>query len=248
MVVGLPALGAIAKKLIEVFGGDKREGEQESKGEGKPGVPVSGRPPAHPVARPMPVRTMPRPDQHRRVARPFPHGESPAGTSEGPPAKAPPTTAASEGREVMAEIIEEIMPGLVGQLRPKTAPQPPARPERRPPPTSRMPPAPPHSRVQPAEGRQPKRVRKRAPVGEARPAKKTRSKKASPGLGFSDRLHLGTAYDEAPAGEVELVEGVAEGYDADSLRRQTRASLRRAIVMSEILGPPLALRAHSDQR
>ena len=164
------------------------------------------------LGRPEPVRLRP-PSPARPVARPMP---TPQGSGPvAPPARPRPVT-----KFPSVESLPEMLREVFAQLG-DAEETPPSRPA--PPPVA----APPRARAVPGierTGRKPVAARQRARSKPgAAPAAGVRSRVAS----VADGDVRKTAIKDLPPGTV---------------RHPTRASLRRAIIMNEILSPPLALR------
>jgi len=229
-IVALSALGWLAKKLIEHFGGPKAEGKEietdvvEAEEVEEPREVY----PAGPIARPMPSPVQPTTGgrQPRPVARPYP-------TQTAPPTR--PVT--HPGRAA---------PPIVGR-RPVSPPvasrpqQPPPTPpsQRRPPPELHVDlPSEQAEKELTSERRrmrlpseQPSRERKRRPKREREAEFET----VQPSL--AQRLPPREAR-ELSAEDEELLAFI---------QHPTQQSLRQAIVMNEILGSPVGLRAFEDK-
>ena len=235
LLIGGSALGGVAKTLINKFGG-KASGEDESasKPDGRSATPLRQQP-MHPVARPMPQR---RGEQGQATARPYPLQPATPMPSD----QASPPSLVRRGRaalpsETVAQPVARIPtpsrrmpPPLVQPAEPGARPRPVAVEPRSIPPRQRPP--------QAAPAPQPKR---RAKV---RARASTKPKEAETTLGTLADRHLevsaGLLHPDTEA--IKRVQRVA----VDPIRRPTRQGLRRAIIMNEILGPPIALRPPDD--
>ena len=226
------ALMAVAKPLIEYFGGKKEGDEDKEEGESKQ-VPKSPRhKPDRPVARAMPIRHAADPHNHeRRVARavpfpptqPAPHAQVPPRSRSKTPVPPSPKPVEPQ-RSVMEEILEEALPEIARELKSQiTAHQRPPTPA----PRSRQDqPGRPAPRPKPA-----RKIRKRPPSETTASTPEEHLKKLD---------HLKANVGDAPASRAKRSKQPEPSID--SIHHPTRSSLRRAIIMNEILGAPIALR------
>ncbi len=212
LVVGGSALGSVSKKLIEHFGSKESPSPESEDFPGR--IPGPARP-DHPPARPMPARGSQPPPAHPAPLRPL----------------------------VLERVPDKrVTPPLVA---------PTDTPVARPAPKTLHPASP---TDEPAQSRRgvPPAPAKRRPARRASRSAETVAATASHGFEPTDHLphldpeeHLGHLAPEGHLGNLDVTEQtVVETKDEllDQVRRPSRAALRRAIVMSEILAPPLALR------
>lgn len=230
--LALFALAAVAKPLIEYFGGKKEGDEDKEKGGSKQALKPPRREPDQPVASPRPTRPPGgHQDRERRVARPFPfQAAEPAPQAQVPPRSKsrtpvpPPPKPAKPQRSVMEEILEEALPEIARELKAQI-------------PTSKRPPttAPRSKQDQPGRSaprpKPARKVRKRPPPEITASSPEERLKKLD---------HLETNIGDAPAQRARRAK--QPGPLFDPVHHPTRSSLRKAIIMNEILGTPLALR------
>jgi len=230
VLVGGSAIGGVVKALIEKFGGkdssEYRKKRTDSKEADRPQPARSGHPPArparpaHPPARPThpPARPVATRSEAQPVARPLPTR---------------PIAQLSQG--------ESAAPAIP---RPQRR-SPPQRPVARPAPeTARQTPARPTRQVR---VKQPRPARSPAPRPELTLQESMREFDER-GSSLVDH-HLTTALPSEGVAHpsTELAhpdEQIAEDrtLDLDAIRTPTPRALRQAIIMNEILGPPLALR------
>jgi hypothetical protein len=236
LVVGFSAFGAIAQALIKKFGGKKGEIDKPEK---KPRRKAAqNEPDWRPVARPMPQQ------QARRTASPSEQGDHKRSWAERIELPDP-------LREVLSEVMPEIVPPKPAKKIERSARKPtPASPAAPPKPDHREISVPPARPV--ASPTQVKKIRQRpSKPQQARPAPVQQSTQSAPGT-FEESLnvfedHLGhLEYDMGSFSSGFSITSewdtpiVAPGFEF--LRNPDRAMLRKAIVMSELLAPPLALR------
>lgn len=174
------------------------------------------------LGRPEPALRRP-PPPARPVARPMP--QAPTATPQGSGPVAPPARPRPVSKFPRVESLPQMLRGVFAQLG-EAGEATQSRPA--PPPVA----PPPHARAAPGverTGRQPvaARQRTRSKAGTA-PADKARPRVASVEKSGIRKTQI----KDSPLGTV---------------RHPTRASLRRAIIMNEILSPPLALR-RDDER
>jgi hypothetical protein len=229
-IVALSALGWLAKKLIEYFGGPKAERketrpdvmEAEEIEEPADVYPAGTGPrPMPPPARPATGRRGPRP-----VARPYPTPTAPPTRPVPRPGHAAPPTV---------------------ERRPAPPPVTP-RPQQPPPspPFERRPPRELHLDL-PSERVETKRrsTRRRAGLPSKRaPRERKRRPKLKRGVEI-EILEPSLAQRFAPR-KTRDVQGEQDELLA-FVQHPTRQSLRQAIVMNEILGPPVGLRPFEDK-
>ena len=188
VIIGLSALGSIAKPLIKKFGGkdpdELRKRQMEQRVEQR--APAR---PAHPPARPMPARP--------RLQ----------------PAIEPPVAQARPARSVPPSV---------------PAPPTPRRPSPRPTPSQ-------STRPRPKPVANSERDLSERHLAKLESTITERHLRTT--LPSEDVAHPAT---EALHAYEHAVSGVDEEMEA--IRHPTRAALRRAIVMNEILGPPVGLR------
>lgn len=218
IVVGLSALGAVARKLIEVFSAKSKRGSSS----------VSPVPPGA-ERRPAPVGPRRRPVAPP-VAMPL-DGASAGG-------RVAPDKAEVELPQVLREMLQDLtgVPIETARARPKVVPpRPPGRP--RPVPSS-PPPAP---TERPRRARPPATKRDRQDDAFTQVDDEERHFQA----GLTQRMsHLESAFDAEGTGPSSADVVKPSGRSG---WRPARGDLRRAIVMYEIFSPPMALRAPADE-
>ena len=244
VVIAGSVLGGISKKLIEKFSKDKTQrpeiGRPERRSQGAPSHPRV--PPAHPVARPLPSRE----EAQRPTDRPVAQRHAP-----------PPPVELVE--------LEVVLPPVV--------PRPPAAPRR---PAAQQPlagpPQVPTAAPSPRPRREPAQRSATKPRRGRRIARKpgeTPYDGVEAGLGHLEptvegRLgHLESALEDETVEVEAAVEDRLGHMDSDLdvvdptsarsrrrtgllARRPTRRALQHAVLMREILGPPLALRTPDE--
>ena len=244
VIIAGSVLGPVAKKLIEKFSPVKEQepgtGRPKQRGQGAPSPPRV--PPAHPVARPLPPQLGPQ----RPAARPVARGHVP-----------PPPVEQFE--------LEVVLPPVTPH--PRTAPRRPAaqQPPTRPPqvPTAAPPPRP---RREPAQrsATKPERGRRIARKPSETPYDGVEARLGHLEPTVADRLgHLESALEDETVEVEAAVEDRLGHMDSDLdvvdptsarsrrrtgllARRPTRRALQHAVLMREILGPPLALRTPDE--
>ena len=174
------------------------------------------------LGRPEPLPRRP-PPPARPVARPMP--QAPTATPQAAGPVAPPAQPRPASRFPRVESLPQMLRGVFKQLG-DAGETPPSR-------SAPLPAAPPpQARAAPGierAGRKPVAARKRA---RSKPG-------ASPVAGVRPLV--------ASVAEGDVQETQIKDSPLDTVRHPTRASLRRAIIMNEILSPPLALR-RDDER
>ncbi len=235
VIVAASVLRPVAKWLIAKTSPGKEEEPKAilgDRGAGKPPAPRGRVPSARPVARPMPTpgqRGEAAAQPHAPLARDSQVAPSTAGGARRDPRTGVPTARPTVSQE-QGPATPVIPPP------PRVTPRrPPARPA---PPPAKRPPA----QVARSQGRisvKPKesKLRHLQPTLDATLGEEEDTK-------FAKRAReLGTLRVERTA---ELVPEVVHG-EFDPIRNPTRRWLRQAILMREILGPPLALRPPDDR-
>lgn len=223
VVIGGSMLGGMSQWLIRKF---SRESPEDSHGAGqgdrtgRPPAPSARRPEsARPVARPMPRPSdRAQSEPPRPVAKPLP--PRPVQRPISTPAETRPARTHRPAQPVAREPAPR-------------RPTPPAVPRKPPPPK----PAPPR----------PKSVQQRAAKPAKRRAKRKRQElinvvsEAEVERALADRDFEHALPDAGPYGRTQ-----STSWLGDFAAHPTRKALRQAIVMSEVLGRPLALRPPSD--
>ena len=224
-IVAMPILGSAAKFFIRKFSPQDKGDEQASNASGGT---APRRDPARPVARPLPSRPV-------RPVAPGP------GTVEQPAAV---RRASIPVPEPLRDILSEVMPELV--------PPRPKPPEARP---REEVAAPRRRRTKP----QPRTVSRERRAATPRPSSEPRAERSKSGRSSrrvpkeSLETRLGSADERVGHLQSTLVatDDAAGGDNLwrdqwASLKNPTRRAIRFAIVMNEILGPPVALRGPHD--
>jgi len=241
IVIAFVVLGNVANALIK---GIKEKKERERKHTTPTSRPSSaqprgGAPSAYPTARPRP----PRPEVARPVPPARPTAPQQPATELAPEAQ-PPRPAPTLGipRELLPEGLEEVLAEIVPQLvRPKPRPQTPP-PAQHPPVRKTRKAAAPHPRSAPPSPR-PEQPSSSRPTD---PAKRlgtlTSNLDAEPPREPSVAAHVEShiSHLDHPVSDATI------GTLAHGRRRPTRAALRHAIIMNEIISPPRALRPLED--
>lgn len=241
IVIAFVVFGNIANSIIKSI---KEKKEREKKlttpmPEPLPTQQRPGGPSAFPTARPRPTRP--------EVARPLPPTRPtspPPPLARPAPEAQPPRPAKTLGipRELLPEGLQEVLAEAVPELvRPKPRPQTP-----------------------PSAQRPPVRTQQKASSGRQRtalPSERSKMKKSQRPADSAERLGTMTSsFDVEPPRESSVdayveshishlkhpVEDVPLGTAAHARRLPSRAALRHAIIMSEILSPPRALRPIED--
>ena len=223
IVIAIGALSSVANAIIKRIK-DKKERERLKEPVPKPPAPSSGRAGMEPVRPRPPARDVARPRPPVARAR-RPESRTPSQPPGPPPrTESPPQRPSGIPRELLPEGVEEVLSEVFPQLlQPK--------------PSKRREPAPAASRAE-------------LPVAKPRRAKGKSKPKEVEAIGPG--LEIGasgiSSHVDSHIGNFEhLIEDVSP-VDATTGRRiPSRASLRRAIVMNEILMPPKSLR-HDDDR
>jgi hypothetical protein len=223
LLVAGSAFAAVAKKLIEFFGGAKAD-DSPSVGD-KPTARSAGPEPQRPVARPMTPQRRTASPRTPPVAAPFPS----QATSETPRPVQPPRPPAAPGPRP-APLVP---PSLVRE-------RPPARPtiheglpSEKPSVVGHGGEVPPHL---PSEDLRDAHITERG--HEDLPSEVRAGKREARGKGPAPSRRL----SRAPLIAEVVAEPAADQGLRDLVRHPTRAELRRAIIMNEILGPPVAVR------
>jgi hypothetical protein len=243
MVIGASAFGAISKKLIKAFTPEEPDeaGAKKPPAEQAPPLPKPVRrsaPPARPVARPMPGAPRSDTSTFPPVARPVP--PRPVRHSQ-----------VEQRRDLLAEA--EPPPVRTPQPQPVARPAPTPAPRPAPAPEWRERPAAPHkpprpTRIEKSVDRVGARVREEERqfesaiderVGILEPAVVEEVEEFDAAI--DDRMgHIG------PEGSMPQVARRPSGR-APFFGRPTASELQHAVLMREILGPPVALRRHEDR-
>ncbi len=226
LVVGSAALGSIAKVLIRKFSPKEPPGPAKLDRRTAPRRQRPVPPLARPVARPMPQRPTPQAQAPPPVASPM----GPQPKLDQPRVDSLPEML----REVFSQLTDTVE---TVQPRPPHPARPVGGPGQRP-----TPPRPKRSRRRPAH-----------PLGRTLPeaAPKTRRDMLAGRPGGTEGLLDGLAMSWDSAYELPAQDGIQKskgrGFQPGAIQHQTRASLRRAIIMSEVLGPPLAIRPPDER-
>lgn len=242
LFIGGSTLGALAKKLIAYFGPKEDQsgkapriptvvGDDRTRPRQQP-RPVARPAPTLPTAHPAPSFPPPRPAPSLPSARPAP----PARQASKAPTMRPvakPQPLEQPAKPTLADLVQEVFEQQhsdVARVPADTASPPPVRP------------------VAPREAPQTKKRRSQREAKRIASAKKQRSGQVKPSAasgseqeGVDPEKHLGRLQSKIPK-QTEQATAPA----ADSFRRPSKDALRRAIIMSEVLRPPLALRADDD--
>lgn len=227
VVIGGSMLGGISQWLIRKFSRESSDDTGGPRQEHRPGrspAPPGRRPEsARPVARPMPrASDRARSEPQRPVAKPLP-----------PRPVQRPTATPAEKRP--ARTHRPVQPVAREPVRRRPAPPPPAAPPPKPPPPK---PAPPRSaQVQQRAPKPAKRKAKRRARGPVDVVSEADVERA-----LADRDFEHALPDAGPYGHSQQT-----SWLGDLAAQPTRKALRQAIVMSEVLGRPLALRQPGDQ-
>jgi len=242
MVIGASAFGAVSKKLIKAFTPEESDEAVSKKSpEGqvppRPGPVQRPAPPARPVARPMPVTPTSEASPLPPVARPVP--PRPVRRSQ-----------VERQRGLLGEA--EPPPARASQPRPVARPMPKPAPRQAPDWSER--PAAPHkpprpTRIEKSVGRLGEGVRDEEQrfesaiderVGHLEPVVIEEIEEFDAAI--DDRVgHVG------PAGEMPQVARRRSGR-VPFFGRHTASELQCAVLMREILGPPVAFRSPTDER
>ena len=218
LVIGSSVLAPVVKKLIAAFG---NKGEAGEKNKREPLPPATKRQPAHPVARPLPQRGQPIEREAMTVdAIPVPPHTS-TGDAIDRPRPEPVARPRPVQRQEPAQRVET--------ARPVAREEQPARPTR---PTART-----EQPTRPAQPTpRPKPSRRRERTHAAQPTKPRRAQEDS---------HYARPHSET---ELEWGERPAkQTIDMERITHPTNAEWRRAVLLSEILAPPLAPRPQQER-
>ncbi len=245
VVIAFVVFGNIANSIIKSI--KEKKGREKELTTPMPKPPPAqqrgGEPSPFPTARPRPARP--------EVARPLPPTRPtspPPPVARPAPGTQPPRPAKTLGipRELLPEGLEEILAEVVpGLVRPKPRPQtqPPTQPPTTPttPTTGKA--ASPRGRTAPPPKRSKKKVSQRPADSAERLGTLTSS--------FDDekpRESSVAAHVESHISHLKHpVDDVPLGTAAHARRLPSRAALRHAVIMSEILAPPRALRPIEDR-
>lgn len=235
LIFGGSALGAIAKKLITFFGPPKDQGGRATQiptVEADDSLASPRRQPT-PTARPAPAFPSARP------AIPLPPVAKPWPIAPVTPNR--PATREPE-KPILADLLTEVFDQNRGDAKPVPADA--ASPMALPLDLPTVRPAPPPKTTQ-AEKRRSKREAK--PRTQAKKRRSRERKSSSVVRSETDVVdpekRLGHLHSKI---EKESKQAPAPKAPVDSIHRPTKGDMRRAIIMSEILRPPLALRADDE--
>jgi hypothetical protein len=241
LILAASAWKKVAEVLIRKFSPPPKE-EADRLREQREKMMRRPPPPGRPVARPMPTRV-----ERRTIVVETPQEK--LGTPQPPTSSLP-----GPLREILSEILPEVVP----------PPPKPARPVRRTegagPGERKRPDRPPASRVEgvgparPAPPRTPPTRRSAQAAPPRKPGAKPTNlapettESESPYVDVSTHVeghigHLESEIERRPAAEIEPAAGRRSSEIMDVVQLRDRNHLRRAVILSEILSPPLAIRS-----
>jgi hypothetical protein len=242
--IALSVVGNIANAWIKRIK-ENRENQQQS---GKTAVPPIDRPgqatrQSFPAAKPrVPQQSAPRPP----VTQPLPPPSAP----QRPPAQPAPPRTSGIPRELLPEGLEEVLGEILPDfLQPKKPAPPRQRPAAQQAPPKPLPaqPAPPQARKQRTKKKTLSESDQGASYGGAKGVAKRLGTLQSSFESMPTKESTVAAHVASHISHLEHPVPDAVSSETESGRKKlTRAELRRAIVMSEILGKPRALRPLED--
>ncbi len=252
LVIGSSALGAIGKKLIAYFGGDKAATKDSPTARSRDHRRVAKpRPmqPSRPIAKPFHASST-MPPSPRPVAKSRRTTAVPKHPHEAPPHKAPPV-ASTQGTD-----LPELLAEIIGFPKPKTKqPQPKqplqsqkirqAAPPKRPiaPPPPKRPNLAPRGELRTTSARS-KAAKLSAQKFHGLQSKRSSLRKPVSKHNAADGQHLIHLEDVADlADTLHSSQQAYERFVTGHALRPTPMALRKAVILNEILQPPVSLRA-----